>query len=246
VGDFNYDDYIETTYGLRKGSTWATTVDATYTGAHDFVADLFYTYEFLRLVSSGDAYGSNSTGTFQGQAGNTIVSGGCFNTVASKNANAKIDPCLNWGKDNRDRVDSLGLVLDKKNMASGKLDLTGEFVYTRARTTTDVMGGSYVNNPLAGGPPTPPLPAGTPAVFFINAADYPTVRSDEIRVGPSATYALNTATSLRAFYFFERLMASDYAYMGMQFGSGTNYLPTLETPPSYGVHVAGFSLTYKF
>jgi hypothetical protein len=248
VGDFNYDDYIETTYGLRKGSTWATTVDATYTGAHDFVADLFYTYEFFRQVSSGDAYGSNSgTASQPGtQPSNTIVSGGCFNTVASKNRNAKIDPCLNWGKDNRDRVDSLGLVLDKKNMASGKLDLTGEFVYTRARTTTDVTGGSYVNNPLAAAPPAPPLPAGTPAIFFINAADYPTVRSDEIRVGPSATYALSTSTSLRAFYFFERLMASDYAYMGMQFGSGTNYLPTLETPPSYGVHVAGFSLTYKF
>jgi hypothetical protein len=32
----------------------------------------------------------------------------------------------------------------------------------------------------------------------------------------------------------------------MQFGTGTNYMPTLEKAPSYTVHVAGLSLIYIF
>jgi len=51
---------------------------------------------------------------------------------------------------------------------------------------------------------------------------------------------------LRAFYMFQRLMATDWAYAGMQFGTGTNYLPTNEKSPSYGVHAAGFSVMYTF
>lgn len=62
----------------------------------------------------------------------------------------------------------------------------------------------------------------------------------------SGTYALSKSASLRMFYMFQRLMATDYAYDGMQYGTGTNYLPSNEKAPSYGVHAAGISLIYKF
>ena len=61
-------------------------------------------------------------------------------------------------------------------------------MYTRARTRSAAVGGSYVNNPLALAAPAPPLPPGTPAVFYISAADYPLTRNDPISVVPSATY----------------------------------------------------------
>ena len=246
MGDFGDDDYVNSTYGLKKGTAWAASVDLTYTASGDLVADLFYTYDNQHFLGAGDAYGSNSAAAFQGQAANTIVSGPCFSTVAAKNANAKIDPCLNWSKNDRDKIDTVGFVIRRKNLISGKLELTGEAMFTRARTDTAVNGGSYVNNPLALAAPAPPLPAGTPAVFFIPASDYPTLRNDEVTVRPSATYALSKSASLRAFYMFQRLMATDWAYAGMQFGTGTNYLPTNEKSPSYGVHAAGFSVIYTF
>jgi MtrB/PioB family decaheme-associated outer membrane protein len=246
TGEFNDDDYLNSIYGLRKGTFWEASVDASYAAGANLVADLFYTYDNQRFLSAGDAYGSNSTAAFQGQAGNTLVSGGCFATVAAKNANAKIDPCLNWSKNNRDKIDTVGFVIRRKNLISGKLELAGEVIFTRARTNTAANGGSYVNNPLALAAPAPPLPAGTPAVFFIPASDYPTLRNDEITVRPSATYALSKSASLRAFYMFQRLMATDWAYAGTQFGTGTNYLPTNEKSPSYGVHAAGFSVIYTF
>jgi hypothetical protein len=65
-------------------------------------------------------------------------------------------------------------------------------------------------------------------------------------VRPTATYALNKKASLQGFYMFQRLMATDWAYAGLQFGTGTNYLPTNEKSPSYRVHAGGISVIYKF
>ncbi len=248
TGEFNNDDYLNSTYGLRKGTFWQATADLSYTASENAVIDLYYTRDNQRFVTAGDAYANNSTATFQGQTGNTVVDGSCFTTVADKNLNGKIDPCLKWSKDNRDSIDTIGFTIRRKNLVRGKLELADEIMFTRARTTTAVSGGSYVNNPLAlsaaGG--APPLPAGTAAVFLIAASDYPMVRNDEIMVRPSFTYALSNALSFRGSYMFQRLMPTDWAYLGLQLGTGTNYLPTAEKTPSYAVHFAALSLVYTF
>jgi hypothetical protein len=246
TGEFDDDDYLNTKLGLKRRTWYAATLDASYTASEDLVADVFYTYDNQRLFSAGDAYGTNSTATFQGQAGDTVVAGPCFTTVAAKNASAKIDPCLNWVHNDRDKIDTAGLTLRRKNLAAKKLELASEFVYTRARTRNAAVGGSYVNNPLALAAPAPPLPSGTPATFFISAADYPLIRNDEISVRPSATYTISKSASLQGFYWYQRLMSSDWRYQGLQYGTKTNYLPTSETAPSYEVHVAGLSFNWVF
>ena len=103
-----------------------------------------------------------------------------------------------------------------------------------------------MNNPLALAAPAPPLPSGTPAVFYISAADYPLVRNDQISVVPSATYAISKSARLQGFYWYQRLMSSDWRYQGLQYGTKTNFLPTSEQAPSYKVNVAGLSLTWVF
>jgi MtrB/PioB family decaheme-associated outer membrane protein len=246
TGQATDDNYVNSKYGLKRDTAWAATMDASYTPTADFVVDVFYTYDNRRYNSAGDAYGSNSTTAFQGQAADTVVSGGCFATVAAKNASAKIDPCLNFFKNDRDKIDTVGFTLRKEHLAGNKLQLANEVMYTRARTSTGVAGGSYVNNPLALAAPAPPLAAGTPAVFYIPAADYPLLRNDQISVVPNATYAISKSASLQGFYWFQKLMASDWAYLGLQYGTGTNYLPTNENAPSYAVNVAGLSLNWVF
>ena len=246
TGQGTDDNYINSKLGLRRDTAWAATMDASYAPTADYVIDLFYTYDNRRYNSAGDAYGSNSTTTSVGQPADTAISGGCFTTVAARNASAKIDPCLNFFKNDRDKIDTVGFTLRRENLAGKRLQLATEVMYLRARTSTGVAGGSYVNNPLALAAPAPPLPSGTPAVFFIAAQDYPLVRNDEISVVPSATYAISKSASLQGFYWFQRLMASDWAYLGLQYGTGTNYLPTNEKAPSYAMHVAGLSLNWAF
>jgi hypothetical protein len=248
TGEFTDDDYLNSKLGLKRGTYWAATLDGSYTPSDNLVVDLFYTYDNQRFNAASDAYGANSATAFIQQAPNTLVSGGCFSTVLARNQNAKIDPCLNWFKNNRDKIDTLGFTIRRQNLklASRKLELANELVFTRARTSTGAGGGTYVNNPLALAPPAPPLAAGTPAVFFIPASDYPLLRNDEFSVRPTATYAISKAASLQGFYWFQRLMATDWSYLGMQFGTGTNYQPTTEKAPSYTVHAAGMTLTYTF
>jgi MtrB/PioB family decaheme-associated outer membrane protein len=246
TGELDDDDYLNTKLGLKRRTWWATTVDASYTASEDVVADLFYTYDNQRNFMAGDAYGTNSVATFVGQAGDTGLGGPCFSTVAARNASAKIDPCLDFVHNDRDKIDTVGFTLGRKNLAGGKVELAGEVMYTRARTRNAVTGGSYVNNPLALAAPAPPLPSGALAVFFIPAADYPLIRNDQIGIRPSATYAISKSARLQGFYWYQRLMSSDWRYQGLQYGTKLNFLPTSEVSPSYAVHVAGLSLTWVF
>jgi MtrB/PioB family decaheme-associated outer membrane protein len=245
-GEGSYDDYLNTKLGLKSRTWWASTIDASYVASDNVVADVFYTYDNQRLYATGDAFGSNSTATFQGQAGNTVLGGPCFSTVADRNASAKIDPCLNWTHNDRDKIDTVGLTLRRKNLAGNKLELAAELLYTSARTENAVVGDSYQNNPLALAAPAPALPSGTQAIFFIPAQNYPVIRNDEFMVKPSATYVISRSASLQGFYWFQRLTPTDWRYQALQYGGKLNFTPTIETVPSYEENVAGLSFNWVF
>jgi hypothetical protein len=245
-GVYNDEDYLNSAYGLGKDVFWEASMDASYVVSENLVADIFYTYDNQRLLTKGDAYGSNSTTAFVGQAADTAISGGCYSSVLARNAVAKIDPCLNYPKSDRDKNDTLGFAISRKNLLSGNLQLATQVLYTRARTDTAVQGGSYVNNPLALAAPAPALPAGTAAVFFIPAANYPTVRDDEVTVTPTAQYVIKKRATLQAFYLFQKMMSTDWIYQGMQYGTGSNFLPSNERAPNYAVSAGGLSLVFVF
>jgi MtrB/PioB family decaheme-associated outer membrane protein len=240
------DDYFgQSTYGLQRATNWTASLDTTYTLGDRLAASLFYTHEDLRSKTAGDAYGSNSNAAFVGRAGNTIVAGGCFNTVLAKNENAKIDPCLNWSADMTDRADTIGFSLIRKQFLWHRLDIMGAAVFARAQTNVDVRGGSYANNPfaLAG---APILADGVPAAIFIPATNLPTVTTRTLDLRLTGRITVGKSGDIRVFYEFQRLQARDFAYEGMQFGTGTEQLPTLEHSPDYTVHVAGVAFGYRF
>jgi MtrB/PioB family decaheme-associated outer membrane protein len=239
------DHYDQSTYGLQRATNWAASLDTSYALGERLVVSAFYTHEDQRSRTAGDAYGTASNAAFVGKAGNTEVAGGCFNTVAAKNENGKIDPCLNWTQDMTDRADTVGLSLIKKQFLWHRLDLIADATYSRADTDVAVRGGSYANNPfaLAG---APALAAGVPAVLYIPAANMPPVTTRTIDLRLTGRVSIGRAGELRVFYDFQRLKATDYAYDGMQFGTGTEQLPTLEQAPDYTVHVVGVTFGYRF
>jgi MtrB/PioB family decaheme-associated outer membrane protein len=244
--DYNKDDYDNSVYGLKNAKTSAVNLEASFAVSEDFSAQAFYTYEDIQSQSAGISYGSNSNAAFVGQAGNSIVSGGCFSTVLDKNENAKIDPCLNWGTDMRDKVDTFGAAFKYRNLMGGRLDLAGELLYTHARTDIGVAGGSYANNPFALASPAPALGAGVPAVFFIPAANMPTATNKTIEVHLGGQYAIDKASAVRVLYWYQHLKSNDYIYDGMQFGTLTNVMPTNEQPFNYNVHVVGITYVYRW
>jgi MtrB/PioB family decaheme-associated outer membrane protein len=244
--EYNKDDYDHSLYGLRNADSWAVNLEGSYAISGDLNLNAFYTHENIRSQTAGISYGANSNTAFVGQAGNTLVAGGCYTTVQARNNNAKIDPCLNWSTNMRDEVDTVGVGFAWKNLAAGKVDVLGDLVYADARTDIGVAGGSYANNPFALASPAPPLAAGVPAVFFIPAADAPTVKTRTLDLRLSAQYALDRNSAIRLLYWFEHLRSNDYVYDGMQFGTLTNVMPTNEQPFHYNVHVVGLSYIYRW
>lgn len=238
--DYNKDDYKNSVYGLQNARSWVFNLDGDLALSDNASAGLFYTYEDQRSQSAGDAYGSNSTAASVN--GFTAISGGCYPTVAARNAAAKMDPCLRWSADMRDKVDTVGLTVRHKGLMGGKLDLNGDLTYTRARTDIGVAGGSYVNNPLA----VAGAPAGTAAILYIPAQDQPGIGSNTTALRVSGKYSLSRVSGLRVTYLYQRLTSHDYAYTGMQYGTVGNVMPTSEVSPEYRVQVVALSYIYSF
>ena len=238
--DFNNDDYSHSVYGLQKARSQALNLDASYAVSESANVTGFYTHEDQRSQSAGNSYTANSTATSVNGA--TVISGGCYSTIATRNANNKTDPCLNWGADMRDKVDTFGAAFTKKGLVGGKLDLTGSVAVSRARTTNDLSGGNYANNPLA----VTGAPAGTVAAYFIAASALPEVTTNTVDLKLAGRYTLSPSSAVRVGYRYQHMTSTDWAYDGLQYGGLAGVLPTNEFAPSYTVHTISVSYLYTF
>ncbi len=238
--EYTDDDYANSVYGLQSSKGIAATLDANFAISENFAANAFYTYEQQKAASAGISYGSNSNAA--NVNGSTVVSGGCFATVLERNLNTKIDPCLNWSTDMKDRVNTFGAGFSYKGLMSGKLDLLGNLLYSEAKTDNSMTGGSYANNPYA----VAGKPAVNPAALYVPAQNLPTVTSKLFELKLAGQYAFDKASSMRLFYWYQKLDTTDYAYDGLQYGSISSVLPTSQTAPNYNVSVVGLSYIYKW
>jgi len=238
--DFNQDDYDNSVYGLKNAKSWALNLDATYAANDSFSASVFYTFEDQRSQSAGSTYGSTSTTA--NLSGATAVSGGCYATVAGKNNDGKMDPCLNWSTDMRDKVDTLGVVLKQKGLLAGKLEMAEDLTFSRAHTDVGVGGGNYLANPLL----LATNPATATAYYYIPAAAMPTVTTNTVELKVRGKYRIDKTSAVNLMYAYQHMTSDDYIYTGMQIGTGTNYMPTMEQAPSYTVHIVGASYIYNF
>jgi MtrB/PioB family decaheme-associated outer membrane protein len=241
--DYNADSYGESVYGLKQASSWALNLDGTYSPSERVSVSLFYSREDQRSRSAGNSYTANSAVANVGGA--TVISGGCYADIATRNANNKIDPCLNWSADMRDTIDTLGLSVARTGLLGGSLDVRGSLMLSQLRSDTGVTGGNYVNNPYAGS-----VAAGAAypniAAYYIPATALPTVSTDSIALRLGGAYKLDAASSVRMAYGYQRLKTSDWAYEAMQPGGLTQVLPTGEVAPTYTVHSIGVAYVMAF
>ncbi len=238
--DFNKDGYTKSRYGLVSARDWSANVEGSWTPSELLNATLFYTHGDQRAHSAGNTYTANSATS--SVSGFTAISGGCFATLALRNASNKIDPCLDWATDMRDKVEALGLTLERRQLWAGKLTLGGELTYTQARTDNAVSGGNYANNPLA----VSGAAVGTIAAFYLPASALPTVKSAAVELRLNALYALNAASTVRLAWIYGNFKSTDYAYDGMQLGGLSGVLPSLESAPRYVVNVVVVSYAHRF
>jgi hypothetical protein len=245
--DYNKDHYPDAVYGLQDSNNWAVNADGTYAIGTDISISAFYTYEEFRNQSAGNTYtaNSNAAAITGGQPGAIGLSGNAcdtYTTLQQRNNNNKLDPCLNWFTDRLDKVHTYGLGMLLKEIWDKPIDVNGNFVMTHARSDNNVTGGNWANNPVngPGGPPT------TIAAFFIAATPLPTVSTDTAELRLNATYTIDKRQAIHLAYTFMHMSSTDWAYEGMQFGSLSSVLPSLEQPFNYNVHVVGASYVLTF
>jgi hypothetical protein len=201
---------------------------------------LFFTYEDQRSQSGGNSYTANSAATAVN--GFTAISGGCFPTIATRNASNKIDPCNNWETNMQNRTNVYGFSVDRKNLWKSRLDLSGQVTVTHAVDSNRVFGGSYVNNPLA----VAGAAAGTTAAYYIPTSPLPPVLDDVLQVQLTARYALSKVSTLRLTYIFADMSSSDYAYQGYQLGGLAAQLPSGQVSPHYVENVIVLAYSARF
>jgi MtrB/PioB family decaheme-associated outer membrane protein len=239
--DLSSDHYAHSVYGLQRVTSQAINLDGTFASSENFSVSVFGSLEDQRTRSAGNTYTGNSAATAVNTA--TAIVGGCFATIALRNANNKIDPCLDWTATNRDQTLTLGANASIKKLMAGKLDLTGSAIYSEARTDYDITGGSYVNNPFAGiaGAATRDI-----AAFYVPASALPANKVKSLNLYFVGTYRIANEHSLRLAYGFQHLRSSDWGYAGLQDGGLTQVLPTREQAPNYNVHRVGISYVASF
>jgi hypothetical protein len=245
--DYNKDHYSDAIYGLQDTNTWAASLEGMYAVSTDFSLSVFYTYEDLTAGSAGNTYTANSAAsTIAGAAASvTGLSGNScdgYTTLLQRNNNNKLDPCLNWFTNRLDKVNSVGLTLLGKEVWDTKLDVSGNFIATRARSDNNVTGGNWANNLLVG----PGSTTTSTAAFFIGATALPTVSTDTYELRVNGRYAVSATQALHLAYTYMKMNSADWAYEGMQFGSMSGVLPSSEQPFNYSVHVFGVSYVLSF
>jgi len=239
-GEFHYDNYPNSNFGLQSSRNWGINLDSSYAFNEDTSAQLFYSYQDILSKSAGMTYGiGTNLNTNAGSTAPGSVVGGCYNTVRAINNTAKTDPCRNWFTDMSDNINTVGLGVKHRGFLNGKLDFNSDFVYSFARTLIGVTGGQYVQSPTgtaANGP-----------FFFIPAANMPTVKTETFQVKLDAKYIINKPSAVHLIYMFQHLFSSDFIYTGMQpAGTPQSVMPTFEQAPTYSIHAVGLSYIYNF
>lgn len=244
--DYNKDTFTNTSFGLQHTSSAGYDVDANYIVSEDVSTDLFVTREDGKQYSTGVATSSNSVSTNAlAQGANTVwmlgnTAAACsYSTVFQKNLNAKVDPCLDWSADIHDTATTAGASFQVRNLARHRLNVGGNLLFTRARTTQGFTGGAYAT-PIGTG-----LSSNNAAVYY-PAAPTPDVTTDTWSLGVNGQYELSKTSWLRVNYLFEHMKVQDYGYNGYALGSMVTVLPTFETAPTFGISVVGVTYLYKF
>jgi MtrB/PioB family decaheme-associated outer membrane protein len=244
-GEWTDDRYGQSRYGLQKSTSSALNFDISYNDGRNFSVSVFASLEDQKSRVSGNSIQTGVNSTAANVNGATAISGAgaCNTTIATRNANYKIDPCLDWAMDAHDRTTTLGATLTRSRLFQGLLDVSASAIYSRGHSDNDVQGAFYVNNPYAGitGAPTKDI-----AAYFIPATGFPTNTAQSLELRLSGTYHLSETQALRLGYAMKRLSSADWAYEGMQPGALVVNLPTFESAPNYRVHTLAASYIFTF
>lgn len=216
-GKVSADEY-DSTYGVRKGSTWSANIDPTYAYSENGSLTAFVTRQHR-------------------QRDMTNLRNGAAATNASATA-INIPPFSTWSNALRDDDTTVGAGFRHGGLLGGKVALSGDYAYS--------VGTSAYNTTLnwAGATTTG---ATCDSALLLSCGAIPDIRYSMTSLRLNADYQIDKKSQIGLRYLHQRLTGSDYYFNGLQYGfTPTGVLPTNQQPGAYSVHVVALTYIYNF
>lgn len=231
-GRYSQEHYGDDTYGVKNGSSWATSFDATFAYSQTGSVYLYATDQHRQRAMTS------------------------FGTVASTSATSGGAATFQWNNNLNDDDFTVGLGAKQSGLMSGKVTLASELAYSIARTgySTDYAY-NYTATP-SGFTGIPGASACTATNVLSASCSLPDIRNEVITAKLSAAYQIDKPSKIVGTYMYQRLNSSDYFYNAYAFGTNP-YSTTLTSASStvvpnglnsgnYRVSLIAVSYVYSF
>ncbi len=207
------DDYPDTIIGLTESDSESYTVNATLTPIETIAMYSYYTNERLRSK----------------QVGRNLLGTQLVTDIPPSWFNQKYD----WSSTNRDSMDTVGVGLNL-SFLKGRLNITPDYTYARAKTRIDIWGGSYYDGL-------------TPATTI---SPLPDLKTERHTFNLSGKYKLTDNWTLGGGYLYEAYVSHDWATDNMTLDNTatvpSNVLILSESEPDYVAHAGSITVAYRW
>jgi MtrB/PioB family decaheme-associated outer membrane protein len=143
------------------------------------------------------------------------------------------DPCRNWSMTQADRVITIGAGFKTTQFMGGRLTLSGDVVYARAKTQLNFSGGTYFSN-------------GVSQNVYIPAQNMPDIMSTTTDLRLAARYELSKNAAVKVGLLHRKLRSSDPQFDLFGITSVQAYIGSGITAPQYNVNAVSVSYVYTF
>lgn len=132
-----------------------------------------------------------------------------------------------------DRVFTMGAGVKSSQFMGGRLTLSGDVVYARAKTALDFSGGTYYSNGLTSN-------------VYIPAQNMPNITSTTTDLRLGARYQVDKQSAVKVAYLHRRLRSSDPQFDLFGITSVQAYIGSGIRSPNFEVNAVSVSYVYTF
>jgi MtrB/PioB family decaheme-associated outer membrane protein len=196
--DWLHDRYPGGEFGLKKSNSQVLNLDGSYTASDKLNFNGFVTFENMKSEQDQFQIPVARTTSPPVLLAHT-PDGSCApysNASGTIPADYLTDPCRNWTGQQADKVWTFGFGAKSSGWLGGKLTLSADVVYARARTKQNFTGGTYYSDGVA-------------SFVYIPAQNMAAITSTTTDLKLGARYAIDKDSAIRVGWLHRRLKSSD-------------------------------------
>ena len=231
--DYLHDNY-PSQYGLKKSGGQVFNLDGTYTASEVLSFNSFVTAENTKSRQDQFQLPVARVTTVPPVIPH-VADGSCasYSNATGLPSDYLTDPCRNWSETQTDRVITFGMGVKSSQWLGGRLTLSGDIVYSRARTQLGFAGGTYFSNGLTSN-------------TYIPAQNMPDITSAMTDLKLTAHYAIDKKQAVKVAFLHRRLTSSDPQFDLFGITAVQAYIGSGMTSPTYRVNAVSVSYSYTF